>query len=102
MTKQEYDILREHGERLLHIDKALMDLPNQIAERMEVKVATAIASCREQQDEHHERVDVLWEEHQHERGAARLISKLSARTSFIVGTAGGAVGIAGVLFAVFC
>ena len=100
MTKQEYDILREHGERLLHIDKALMDLPNQIAERMEVKVANALASCREAHAEDEEHLDELWAQHQHEQGAKGLIDRVSTRTSFLIGVGGGLLAIVATVLAI--
>ena len=101
MTRAEYDILREHGERLLHIDKMLRELPTQIAERMEVKVATALASCREAHAEDEARLDELWEQHQHEEGAKGLIDRVSARTSFLIGAGGGALAIVATAIAIW-
>ena len=101
MTRQEYDILREHGERLLAIEDGLRELPGRIADRMKVKMATAIASCREQHDEDETRLDELWEGHLHEQGARGFLATASKRTSFIIGSVGGIVGVAGVLCAIF-
>ena len=100
MTRQEYDILREHGERLLAIDESLRELPNQIADRMEIKVTKAIASCREQSEERHAHIDYLWERHQRKQGARGLLAAVSKRTSFIIGSVGGVAGVAAVLFAI--
>jgi len=101
MTKQEYDILREHGDRMLAIEQTLLALPNQVAECMETKVARAVASCRETRGDFYEHCDILWEERHQRQGESFLLRKVSTRTSFIVGTVGGLVGIVGVLCAVF-
>lgn len=94
MTRQEYDILREHGERLLAIENALRELPQLISERMEIKVTDAIASCRESHKESDEHISRLWEQHHQEKGASKLIDRVSTRTSFIIGSIGTVIAIA--------
>jgi hypothetical protein len=99
VTRDEYGVLKEHGERLLAIEDVLRELPDRIAERMEVKVAKGIASCRERETERHEQHDILWEQHQRAVGVRGLLSNVSRRTTIIISSIGGLVGIAGAVVA---
>lgn len=86
MTREEYNVLTEHNARLIAIEDTLRDLPNQIADRIEVKVATAIKSCREMHEEDESHLDALWESHQKSQGAQGFVQQASGRVTFIVGT----------------
>jgi hypothetical protein len=86
VTREEYNVLKEHNSRLIAIEDTLRDLPNQIADRMEVKVASALTSCREQHEEDEAHLDELWAHHQKNQGAQGFVQQASGRVSFIVGT----------------
>jgi hypothetical protein len=95
MTRDEYNILREHGDRLLAIEKSLLELPDIIGK----KVTAAVKECREEAEVHREKVDCLWAEHQHGEGARGLLSNLGRTAAVTIGVVGTIVGILGAILA---
>lgn len=95
MTRQEYDILREHGDRLLAIEDSLRELPNIIGSQ----VKNAVKECREEAEAHRQKVDCLWVEHQHEEGAKGLLSNMGRTAVVTIGVLGTLVGILGAILA---
>ncbi len=95
MTRQEYDILREHGERLITLETGMGDirerlaaLPGIIAEDVGDKVAAAVRACRAEGETNRQRLDELWEARQQGKGVRSFWSTLGKVLAALCALAG--------------
>ena len=95
MTRDEYNILKEHGDRLLAIEESIRKLPGAIA----TEVKGAVRDCRAETEVHRKKVDLMWVEHQREEGAKGLLSNMNRSAVAIIGVLGTIIGIVGTVAA---
>lgn len=104
MTREEYNILRDHGDRLGRLEENLGDLresvaalPGVISDDVALKVTDAVAACRAESEERRTKVAMLWSERERRLGVTRFWIIAGKVLTAVCALAGAAYGLISLL-----